>query len=151
MARFLLLSDCCGFVNGGPALTRGRVRSLQLLLALASLVILELESQGNYDHFYCLRFETPPTRREFPVFMSHRKRLAQLYVQELSTLSIVSYDPQGYGRGIRTRLHAGGGGYSIQCHFPLTITRYGLHRKNILRHSNHSENTVPLFCRAATT
>jgi hypothetical protein len=39
--RFLLLSDSCGFVDEGmTSLTRGRVCRLQLLLALASAVIL---------------------------------------------------------------------------------------------------------------
>jgi hypothetical protein len=33
--------------------------------------------------------------------------VAQLYPQALGSLSVASYDSQGYGGGIRTRLHAG--------------------------------------------
>jgi hypothetical protein len=44
----------CGLLS----LTRGWVCHLQLLLALASAVILGSKSHGTLDHFYCLRFET---------------------------------------------------------------------------------------------
>jgi hypothetical protein len=40
MARFLLVSESCEFVDVGFSLTRGRVCHLQLLLTLASAVIL---------------------------------------------------------------------------------------------------------------
>jgi hypothetical protein len=43
---------------GALSLTRGRVCRLQLLLVLASAVILGSESLGTRDHIYCLRFET---------------------------------------------------------------------------------------------
>jgi hypothetical protein len=43
---------------GALSLTRGRVCRLQLLLALASAVILGFESLGTRDHIYCLRSET---------------------------------------------------------------------------------------------
>jgi hypothetical protein len=42
--------------------------------------------------FYCL---TP------------RNRVAQLYPQALVSLFVASYESQGYGGGIRTRLHSG--------------------------------------------
>jgi hypothetical protein len=38
---------------------------------------------------------------------SPRNRVAQLYPQALGSLFVASYDSQGYGGGIRTRLHAG--------------------------------------------
>jgi hypothetical protein len=38
---------------------RGRVCSLQLLLGLASAVILESESAWVYHKFHCFRFEDP--------------------------------------------------------------------------------------------
>jgi hypothetical protein len=48
--------------------------------------------------FYCHRFETPPTWRAGPL----------IYIpQALGSLFIVSYDSQGHGGGIRTRLHTG--------------------------------------------
>jgi hypothetical protein len=40
-------------------------------------------------------------------FISPRNRVAQLYPQTLGSLFIASYDSQGYGGGIRLRLHAG--------------------------------------------
>jgi hypothetical protein len=45
------------------SLMRGWVCRLQLLLGLASAVILSSESRGTMTIFYCLRFETPPTWR----------------------------------------------------------------------------------------
>jgi hypothetical protein len=46
------------------ALTRGWVSRLQLLMVLASSVILMSESSGTRNHILCcLRFETPPTWR----------------------------------------------------------------------------------------
>jgi hypothetical protein len=65
------------------SLTRGLFCRLQLLLVLASAVILRSESCGTHDHiFYCLRFETPPTwRARVPVFISPRNRVARLYPQ----------------------------------------------------------------------
>jgi hypothetical protein len=45
------------------SLLRGLVCHLQLLLALASAVILGSERHGTHTIFYCLRFETPTTWR----------------------------------------------------------------------------------------
>jgi hypothetical protein len=45
------------------SLTKGRVCHLQLLLVLASAVILGPSLAGLMTTFYCLRFETPPTWR----------------------------------------------------------------------------------------
>jgi hypothetical protein len=42
-----------------------------------------------------------------PVFISLRKRVALLYPQALGSLFVASYDSQGYGGGIRLRLHTG--------------------------------------------
>jgi hypothetical protein len=44
---------------------------------------------------------------QVPVFMSPRNRVAQLYSQALGSIFVASYDSQGYGGIIRTRLHAG--------------------------------------------
>jgi hypothetical protein len=43
----------------GALLTGGRVCRKQLLLVLASAVILGSESRGTRYHIYCLRFELP--------------------------------------------------------------------------------------------
>jgi hypothetical protein len=69
------------FMWGALSLTRGRVCRLQLLLALASAVILGSESRGARDHILL------PQIRDF--------------------LFVASYDSQGYGGGIRPRLHTG--------------------------------------------
>jgi hypothetical protein len=62
--------------------TRGWICHLQLLLAFASAFILGSTSPvGLVTIFYCLRFET--------------------------SLFVVTYDSQGYGGGIRQRLHRG--------------------------------------------
>jgi hypothetical protein len=45
------------------SLMKGWVCSLQILLALASAVILRSDSGGHVTTFYCLKFETPPTWR----------------------------------------------------------------------------------------
>jgi hypothetical protein len=42
-----------------------------------------------------------------PVFISPRNRVARLYHQVLDYIFVASYDSQGYGGGIRTRLRAG--------------------------------------------
>jgi hypothetical protein len=58
--------------------------------------------------FDCLRFETPPNLdAQVPVFISPRNRVARLYPQALSSLFIAPYNSQGYGGGIRLRLHTG--------------------------------------------
>jgi hypothetical protein len=58
-----------------------RVCRLQLLLVLASAVILGSESRGTRDHIL----------------------LSQIW----TSLFVTSYDSQGYGGGIRPRLHTG--------------------------------------------
>jgi hypothetical protein len=69
---------------GALSLMRGRVCLLYMLLVLASAVILGPESQKILV-FCCLRFET--------------------------SIFVASYDSQGYGGGIRPRLHTG---FSVQ-------------------------------------
>jgi hypothetical protein len=64
---------------GELSLTRGRVCRLQLLLALASAVIFGSDSRGTRDHVLLTQIW------DFPF--------------------VASYDSQGYGGGIRPRLH----------------------------------------------
>jgi hypothetical protein len=66
--------------SGAPSLMRGRVCLLYMLLALASVVFLCPSPLALVTIFYSLRFET--------------------------SLFVASYDSEGYGGGIRTRLHA---------------------------------------------
>jgi hypothetical protein len=51
--------------------------------------------------------DSPNLEGQVPVFMSRRNRVAQLYPQALGSLFVTSYDSQGYGGGIRPRLHIG--------------------------------------------
>jgi hypothetical protein len=54
------LNTCGHSAYVTSSLTRGWVCRLQMLLALASAVILGSESRGTHNHiFCCLRFETP--------------------------------------------------------------------------------------------
>jgi hypothetical protein len=78
---------------------RGWVCRLQLVLALASAVILRSESRLSQIR------DTSNLDAQVPVFISPRNRSAQLYPQALYSFFVASYDSQGYGGGIRPRLH----------------------------------------------
>jgi hypothetical protein len=87
---------------------RGWVCRLQLLLALASAVILCSESHGTHDHiFLSQNRDSPNLEDQEPVFIFPRNRVARLYSQALGSLFVASYDSQGCGGGIRPRLHTG--------------------------------------------
>jgi hypothetical protein len=96
------------------SLTRGWVCSLQLLLVLASAVILRYNSLGTHHHILLSQIrDSPNLEGQIPVFISNRNRVAWLYPQALGSLYLSSYDSEGYGGGIRPRLHAGAlSGYS---------------------------------------
>jgi hypothetical protein len=84
---------------------KGMVCRLQLLLTLASAVILGPESHGIHDHILLSQDSRlgqpggPGPRIYIP-----RNRVAQLYPQALGSLFVASYVSQGYGGGIPTRL-----------------------------------------------
>jgi hypothetical protein len=86
---------------------RGRVRCLQLFLALASAVILGSKSRRTDDHTLPSQIrDSPNLESQVPVFVSSRNRVAQLYSQALGSLFVTSSDSQSYGGGFQTRLHA---------------------------------------------
>jgi hypothetical protein len=90
---------------------RGWVCGLQLLLVLASVVILRSESRGTYDHILLSQIRNfPNLKGQVPVFVSPRNRVARLYPKALGSLFVASYDSQGYG------------------------PRHGKHRKHRIRH-----------------
>jgi hypothetical protein len=100
--RLLLVCSCVA-----PSLTRERVCLLQLLLALASTVILGSESHGTHDHILVSQIrDSPNLEGQIPVFISPRNRVAQLYLHALGSFFVASYYSQGYGGGIRTHLQA---------------------------------------------
>jgi hypothetical protein len=80
---------------------RGCVCCLQLLLALASAVILRSESLRTHDHILLSQIrDSPNLEGQVPVFISTRNGVAQLYPQALDSLFVAFYDSQGYGGGI---------------------------------------------------
>jgi hypothetical protein len=87
---------------------RGWVCRLQLLLVLASAVILESESRRTQDHILVSQIrDSSNLKGRFPVFIFPRNRVALLYPKALGSLFVALYDSQGYGGGIRPRLHTG--------------------------------------------
>jgi hypothetical protein len=90
------------------SLTREWVRHLQLLLGLVNAVILRFESRRTHNHILLSRIrDSPNLEGQDPVFISPRIRVDQLYPQSLGSFFITSYESQGYGGGIRPRLHTG--------------------------------------------
>jgi hypothetical protein len=90
------------------SLTRGWVCRLQLLLALASAVILGSESRGIHDRTLLSQIRDSSNLEGLvPIFISPRSRVAQLYPQVLGFFFVASYDSQGYGGSIRPRLYTG--------------------------------------------
>jgi hypothetical protein len=88
------------------SLMRGWVYCLQLLLVLASAVILRSESRGSHVHILMSQIgDSPNLEGQVPVFIFPMNRVAQLYPQALGSLFITSYNSQGYGKGIRPHLH----------------------------------------------
>jgi hypothetical protein len=79
---------------------RGWVCRLQLLLALASAVILGPRPAGLMTTFYCLRYETPPTRRARSPYLHPPGTGWPGYTPKHW---VASYDSQGYSGGIRCR------------------------------------------------
>jgi hypothetical protein len=81
----------------------GWVCRLQLLLTLGIAVILGSES---HDHILLSEIrDSPNLEGQFPIFISPKNRVAQLYPEALGSLFFASYDLQGYGGGIRTQIH----------------------------------------------
>jgi hypothetical protein len=90
------------------SLTRGWFCRLQLLLILASAVILRSKSCGTHDHILLSQIrDSHNLQGQVPVFITPRNRVARLYPQALGSLFVTSYDSQGYGGGIRPRFHTG--------------------------------------------
>jgi hypothetical protein len=108
-SNFIFQQNTCGYSPYVTfSLTRGWVCHLQLLLVLASSVILRSDSRGNHDRTLISQIrDSPNLEGQVPVFISPRNREAQLYHQALGPLFVASYDSQGYGEGIRTRHHTG--------------------------------------------
>jgi hypothetical protein len=74
---------------------RERIYRLQLLLVLASAVILGSESRGTRDHILLSQIrDSPNLEGQVSVFISPRNRVAQLYPQTPCSIFFSSYDSQ---------------------------------------------------------
>jgi hypothetical protein len=106
-SNFIFQLNICGYsLYAKSCLTRGLVCRSQLLLVLASAVILRFESRGTHSLILLSQIrDFPNLEGQVPVFISPRNRVTQLYSQALGSLFVAFYDSQGYGGGIRTRLH----------------------------------------------
>jgi hypothetical protein len=105
---FFQLNTCCHSLYVTSSLRRGWVCRLQLLLVLASAVILVSKSRGTHDHMLLFRIrDSPNLEGQVPLFISRRNSVAQLCPQALGSLSVAPYDSQGYDGGIRPSLHTG--------------------------------------------
>jgi hypothetical protein len=135
----IFITDRCRFVDVGvPSLTRGWVYRLQLLLALASVFFLRSKSRKTRDHILLSQIrDSPNLECQVLIFISPGNRLAQLNPQVLDSLFVASYDSQGYGGGIRTRLQEGSW---LSLTGLLKISQHGLHRKHC------SSVSVSNFC-----
>jgi hypothetical protein len=101
--------NTCGYSpNVTSSLTRGWVYRLQLLLVLASAVILKSESRGTHNQILLSQIrDCPDLEGQVPILKSPWNKVALLYLQALGSIFVASYYSQGYGGGIRPRLHTG--------------------------------------------
>jgi hypothetical protein len=118
----------CNFV--APSLTRGRVCNLlyNCFWALPEQSLLGGSSAELTAIFYSLIWDSPNLEGQVPVFISPRNRVAQLYPRALGSLFVASYDSQGCGGGILTRLHTPTF-LSLNINY---VIRYGPHRKHLM-------------------
>jgi hypothetical protein len=106
-SNFIFQLNTCGYSTYvTSSLTRGWVCRLQLLLVLASAVILGYDYRGTHNHIWLSQIrDSPNLEGQIPVFISPRSSVAQLYPQALGSLFVASYDSKEYGGGVRPHLH----------------------------------------------
>jgi hypothetical protein len=86
-----------------PSLTRGQVCNMLLLLVLASAV-----PRNSGPYFIVPILQTCPTWRARSLYLYPTGTGSPRYIPwALGSLFVASYDSQGYGGGILTRLHTG--------------------------------------------
>jgi hypothetical protein len=103
-SNFILQRNTCGYSPYvTSSLTRGWLCHLQLLLALASSVILRSESRRTHNHILLSQVrDSPNLEGQVSVFLSPSNKVTRFYPQALGSIFVASYDSQGYGGGIRT-------------------------------------------------
>jgi hypothetical protein len=90
------------------SLTRGWVCRFNCCWSTPAQSFSGLTSCGTHDHILLSQIrDSPNLEGQVPVFISPRNRVVWLYRQALGSLFVASYDSQGYGGGIRPRLHTG--------------------------------------------
>jgi hypothetical protein len=77
---FFQLNTCGYSPYVTTSLTRGWVCRLQLLLVLATVIILKSESRETHDHILLSQIrDSPSLEGQVTVFISSRNRVARLY------------------------------------------------------------------------
>jgi hypothetical protein len=105
---FFQLNTCGHSPYVTSFLTRGWVCRLQLLLALASAVILGSESRGTQAHILLsLIRDPPPTWRARSPYLYPQEQGGPVILPGTGFLFLAFYDSQSYGGGIRTRFQTG--------------------------------------------
>jgi hypothetical protein len=98
-SNFIFQLNTCGYSPYvTSSLTRGWVWRLQLLLGLASTVILRFESRRIHDHILLSQIRNSPNLEgQVPIFISPSNRVVRSYPQALGSPFVASND----------RLHTG--------------------------------------------
>jgi hypothetical protein len=82
--------------------------SFAIAAGLASAVILRSDSSGTHDQVLLSQNrDSSNLEGQVPMFISPRSRVVRVYPQAMGSLSVTSYESQGYGEGVRPRLHTG--------------------------------------------
>jgi hypothetical protein len=103
------LNTCFHSPNVTSSLTRGQGLSFTIDAGPRQrAVILRSGSSGTHHILLSQIRDSPNLEGEVPIFIAPRDRVARLYPQALGSLFVAPYDSQGYGGGIRQRLHEGG-------------------------------------------
>jgi hypothetical protein len=104
-SNFIFQLNTCGYSPYvTSSLTRGGVCHLQLLLVLASAVILRSESRGMVT-FPVSDSSLPQPGGSGPRIYTPQEKGGLVITQALGSLFVALYGSQGYGGGIRLRLH----------------------------------------------
>jgi hypothetical protein len=105
--NFVFCWKLCVSWYSAPSLTRGWVCNLlvKMLLGFARAVTLVSNYRRAHDHISLSQVQDSHNLEgQIPVFISPRNKLAQLSHRKLYSIFVASYDSQGYGRIILTRL-----------------------------------------------
>jgi hypothetical protein len=107
-----------------PSLTKGRVCNLlyNCFWALPEQPLLGRSPVELTALFYCLIWDFPNLEAQVPVFISSRKKVAQLYLWALGPIFVASCDSQGYSGCILTRLPTGEGLFRTNSLLETTLT-----------------------------